>query len=353
MKTLYKISQIALFLIALQIFILPAVFAQESDSEKIPIAPTGINLTLSPTFINLLADPGETVESSIRIRNNNNFTEYFKIETRTFEPSQDGNSPVIRPLNENDTFGEWVSFSEETFVIDPNSTKVIDINIATPSDASLGYYYAFVITRQNEESEAATASIAGGTAVLSLLEVRSDNVTRELQIEDFKPSKLFYEYLPAQLEVTVKNSGNIHVIPVGDIFIDSMTNKEVSASPVNSGRGNVLPQSTRTFTVEFNDGFAVRVPKLDDDGNPIRDRNGNIKYTTKFDFSKMDKFRIGKYEATVILVYDNGERDVPIQATVSFWVIPWKIIGGGLIILVLILLGLRSAIAPVFRRKKS
>ena len=350
MKKIYS-SIILLLLLTLPIFV-SKVDAQENEVEQIPVAPTGINLTLSPTFINLIADPGETVDSSIRITNNNNFTEYFQIEVRTFEPSEGGDSPIIRPLRDSDNFGDWVNFSEERFTIAPNENKTIDVQIAAPDDATLGYYYAFIITRQNEETEAASASVAGGTAVLALLEVRSENVTRELQIEDFKPEKLFYEYLPAELKVTVKNTGNIHVIPVGDMFIDSMTNKEVSAFPVNSGRGNVLPQSTRTFTATFEDGFAVRVPKTDKDGNPVRDREGNIEYTTKFDFSKMDRFRIGKYEATVILVYDNGERDVPIQATVSFWVIPWKIIGGALIVLVLVLLGIKSAIAPVFRRNK-
>ncbi len=24
------------------------------------------------------------------------------------------------------------------------------------------------------------------------------------------------------------------------------------------------------------------------------------------------------------MVYDNGERDVPVESTVSFWVIPWR-----------------------------
>lgn len=347
-KRFYSVL-ILLLVIGFTAFSINKAFSQEA--EDIPVAPAGINLTLSPTFVNLITDPGESVDTNVRITNNNNFTEYLKIEVRTFEPSADGNSPVIRPIGEGDSFADWVKFSETEFSIGPNENKVIDIEINAPETSALGYYYAFMITRQNTETDPSNASIAGGTAVLALLEVRSDNAKRELQIEDFKPEKLFYEYLPAELKVTVRNTGNIHVIPVGDMFIDSMTNKEVSTSPVNEGRGNVLPQSTRTYSVTFDDGFAVRVPKTDKDGNPIRDRNGNIEYKTNFDFSKMDKFRIGKYEANVILVYDNGERDVPIQATVSFWVIPWKIILGALIVLVLVLLGLKSAIAPIFRKK--
>jgi hypothetical protein len=34
------------------------------------------------------------------------------------------------------------------------------------------------------------------------------------------------------------------------------------------------------------------------------------------------------------MVYDNGQRDVPIEATVSFWVIPWRVVGAGAVILI-------------------
>jgi hypothetical protein len=27
-----------------------------------------------------------------------------------------------------------------------------------------------------------------------------------------------------------------------------------------------------------------------------------------------------------VLVYDNGQRDVPMEAYVSFWIIPWRLI---------------------------
>jgi hypothetical protein len=40
------------------------------------------------------------------------------------------------------------------------------------------------------------------------------------------------------------------------------------------------------------------------------------------------------------MVYDNGQRDVPIEATVSFWVIPWRLVGGLLIVSIFALIGL-------------
>ena len=67
----------------------------------------------------------------------------------------------------------------------------------------------------------------------------------------------------------------------------------------------------------------------------VRDRNGNIETSVKFDTDKpLSKFRIGSYTASLLAVYDNGKRDVPLEAHLSFWVFPWKIIVGVLIIII-------------------
>jgi hypothetical protein len=43
---------------------------------------------------------------------------------------------------------------------------------------------------------------------------------------------------------------------------------------------------------------------------------------------------MGKYTAHMLLVYDNGERDIPIEAAVSFWIVPWRLIGGILLAII-------------------
>jgi hypothetical protein len=38
------------------------------------------------------------------------------------------------------------------------------------------------------------------------------------------------------------------------------------------------------------------------------------------------KLRFGKYQAKLLLIYDDGHRDVPLEGTVSFWVVPWRLL---------------------------
>jgi len=324
-------------------------------AKPIPITPpdqptVGIDLTLSPVFFTLTTDPGKAVTTNVKVTNNNNITEYLQVQLVRFAPDEKGEITLF-DLEPNDEFKNWISFSDEQFVIGPTETKIVKVTVDPPQDAALGYYYAVLISRigQNIPGKG-QAVVAGSPALPLLLEVRSPNAKREAQLVDFKTTQMFYEYLPVTFEVTMKNTGNIHLAPSGDIFLDWGNAKNVAILPVNEGRGNVLPNTQRTYSTSWQDGFAVRQPKTEN-GKEVLDKDGNPVFTTKYDFAKADKFRIGKYTARVIMVYDNGERDVPVEAKISFWVIPWKFILGGLVIVVIVLFGLKSIFSGLFKRK--
>jgi hypothetical protein len=63
----------------------------------------------------------------------------------------------------------------------------------------------------------------------------------------------------------------------------------------------------------------IRVPKA-------TTGKGSNEYTLKWDLQKGNKLRMGRYTAHLLMVYDNGQRDIPLEATVSFWVLPWKLL---------------------------
>ena len=356
MKAIFLQTGALLLLIA--ILVVPSNVAAQTtppsrNANPTPILPqeaptTGIDLTVSPVFLNLVTDPGEPVSSSVKVTNNSNITEYLEINLARFVPQATGN-PVIADLEENDPFADWASFSEEQFVLAPNETKTIQVTVDPSPDASLGYYYAMVVSRILEQEGSQQSVVAGAPAVPLLLEIRTPNAKREVQLVDFTTDKPFYEYLPTTFVVKLKNTGNIHVAPIGDVFIDSGTQQDIATIPVNYAKGNILPGSEREFTAEWTDGFAVRVPK-EENGKVVTDDQGRTVYETKYDFTKADKFRIGKYTANLLLIYDNGERDIPLEATVSFWVIPWKMLGIALIVILLSLLGLRSIVASNVQR---
>lgn len=313
---------------------------------------TGINLSLSPVFLNLRIDPGSESSTDFKIRNNNNVSENLKLRLLRYESTGNGGELRLVEPDANDPFPKWLSFSDPTFSLAAGESKTIKVTVKPPKEAALGYYYAIVVNRNVEGETSGGAVLAGAPAVPILVDVKSPNAKRELQLVDVKTDKVFYEYLPVQFLITVKNTGNIHAVPFGDIFIDWGDQKSVGAIPVNEGRGNVLPQSERVFRASWEDGFAVVLPKKDESGHDLKDKNGKTVYTTKYDFTKAHKFRIGKYTAHLLMVYDNGERDVPVEATVSFWVIPWKILGIAIVVLYFAFLGIKNTVGSSVKKVK-
>lgn len=336
-------------------------YAQETKPTQTPakievpqgnLPDVGINVTISPVFFNLSTNPGEKVSSQLKVRNDNNFTEYFRIDLAKFRPTQtvDGAQPVIQELSPGDEFANWIKFDTEEFTLGPDQTKTIKFTISPPKEAALGYYYSILINRIQEKEAGKRQTVIKGSAAASvLLDVRSPNARRELELVDFSTDRAFYEYFPISFKAVVKSKGNIHIVPVGDIFIDWGGKKEIVSIPFNPGRGNVLPQTQRNFTETWDDAFIVRVPKMEND-KQVKDKKGNLVYTTHWDFTKANKLRIGRYTAHLLMIYDNGQRDIPVEASVSFWVVPWKLLLGALVIGYFAFLGFKDRVTSLFRK---
>ncbi len=191
----------------------------------------GINLTIPPIFFNLTTNPGQiTTPQQLKVKNNNSFTEYLRLDLAKFIPSPNATQPVIQDLEPGDDFANWISFDTNEFSLAPGQIKTIKFTINPPKSAALGYYYAILINRIKErEPGRRETAVKGSAAVSILLDVRSPNAKRQLQLVDFSTDKLFYEYLPVTFTVKLKNAGNIHSIPVGDIFVDWGGAKELTS----------------------------------------------------------------------------------------------------------------------------
>jgi hypothetical protein len=245
-----------------------------------------------------------------------------------FKADENTGTPVLAEKQPGDDFLDWVAFSENSFQLPANEWKTITATFNVPTTASFGYYYAIVFSRVDEkvsQGERQTV-ITGGTATLVLLEVQVPNAKREIQVTDFTVDKSTFEFLPATFTIKLRNTGNVHVAPRGNIFINKGDTKDIAILEVNPGKGSILPNSPRDFQESWSDGFPYYTEKQID-GKAVLDADGKQVQELKWNFGDVSKLRWGKYTAKLLLIYDDGKRDVPIEAEVSFWVIPWRIIG--------------------------
>jgi len=339
------------------IFLLPAltfIFGMNlvlPVSAQTPAEDTGLSLVTSPLPINLITEPGATVSAQLKVKNGGTKTERLKVGLMKFAAYGEEGKPKLLDREKGDDFFDWVSFSENSFEVAPNEWKTITATFKVSKTAAFGYYYAITFSRAGEEKPTGPrqTAIVGATATLVLLEVRVPNAKREVEVLEFSTDHKFYEFLPVVFSVKLRNKGNVHVAPRGNIFIDRGKTHDVAILEINPDKGNILPSSNRIFETKWIDGFPLYVEKTKD-GKTVLDEKGNIVKTLKWDFSQAHKLRWGHYTANMLLVYDDGKRDQTIEGQVSFWVVPWRLIGGGIVVVIFMLIGLQSTLKKLWHK---
>lgn len=308
-------------------------------------ASNAFNLTTSPLPIELLTIPGKTVTTDLRVQNSGTAPVKIKVSLLKFKASGSNGQPELLPRQAGDTFFDWVSFSKTSFVANPNVWETVVMTVSPPSDAAFGYYYAVVFSQDTTgdvSTTTTTSKLTGAAATLVLLNVQATGEKKQVAVTSFSTDKRLYEYLPATFNITIRNTGNVHVVPQGNIYISRNHKQNVAVIDVNPNLGNTLPGSSRVFTVSWNDGFPVYDKKLDGSGQVVTGKDGKPVLQLNYDLSKTNKLRFGKYYAHLTLVYDDGTKDIPIEGEVSFWVVPWKLLPVVILAGIMVLVGLYS-----------
>lgn len=313
----------AIFTLSLT-FILPAsAFAQNVD------------LTVSPVFFDFSPHPGEVLKDKVRVHNNTSTPLQLTITIDSMGVNDRGDVvPQALPSTEN---SNWFSFTANKITVPANEWLDVPYTISVPQNAAFGNYFAITFAPAVTKTPGSNALVQGNIVVPVLLNVQKEGSIATASIESFQVGSFVNEFLPVDFAVSVKNTGNIHLSPRGNIFIRGSGDKDLAILEINSAKSNILPNSARAFTSKWSDGFLVREPVLE---NGVAKLNNRGEPLTKIviNWNKLTNFRIGKYTAYVLLAYDDGKRDVPIDATTTFWVFPYTavIIGVGLVLLVLI-----------------
>lgn len=311
------------------LFFHPALAADETGEFSIQVSP-------SPLFVAL--NPGETKTVELKIRNNGLKSEDLKIYCRSFTLSD--NSSEIRLDDQTPAYiDEMVSFSQENFTVKAGEWFTQRLIFKIPEEAGFSYSFAVVIDRQKDaEQTSGQTSLRGSVAVFALINVNRPDAQRRISIKHFSISQGIYEYLPAEFTITVQNTGNTIVQPYGNIYIESgSSDKPLAVLPVNETKAYILPATTRNLKTEWSAGFPYfKTVKTAD--------NAEAKSQLVWDWKKLSDFRIGRYRAKLVAVYNDGSRDIPLTGEINFWVIPWKLLLFPLILLLLLIIGTVSIV---------
>lgn len=273
--------------------------------------PTGGQaLEIGPPVLNLSGNPGATVKSEVKLRNVSNAAMVVSADINNFSASssENGNPSVSIDNKEPDPYSmiDWFKPVNQ-MTLKAKQMVTIPVSIKIPSNAAPGGYYAAVrFTGRPAELDGTGVSLSASIASLVLMKVNGA-AKESMSLEEYSVRQNaitggLFESMPIQFTTRLKNQGNIHEQPSGYIDIKDMFGKQVVSLSVNADRRNVLPASIRKFETTL-DNTAV--------GNRIL---------------------FGRYTADLSLTY--GANNTVIKKQISFWVIPYRIIG--LIILALV-----------------
>lgn len=339
-KGLFALAVVSLGLI----YINPPAHAQSSSTDE------GFAASLSPLPILLSTKPGTSTSADLRVNNPSSHNQRYKVLVKTFtQDGADGKVTLHEP-GPGDDFVNWIHFDKTVFDAPPGLWQTVKMTVDVPSTAAFGYYYAVEFTGADApvKQSGTGTSIQGAVANFVLLNAQAPGEKKQLQVTSFTADHQVYEFLPATFSIRVHNSGNIFAGASGNIFI-SRGGKQVAILNVNENKGLIIPGSNRLFTVAWDDGFPVYKTVYGANGHPVLDKDGNPQKKLVWNFSQISKLRFGHYTAKLALIYNDGTRDVPINGTVSFWVIPWRVIGILLIVGVFVVIGFWSTFKKIGR----
>jgi uncharacterized protein YxeA len=268
------------------------------------------DFVVEPGKTEIFVNPGESVTKSITITNRIGKNVKFKLTTEDMVGTNDLQSPIKLLGDEKGPYSikDFIKPEISEFELALGDKIVIPVTVTVPVDAEpRGYYGALIVSNEPEVLGDAQSKDTEGKARLvsrigSLFFLRINGEGKEGgSLEDFKiigPSKTFYENRPKGFEISFKNTGNVHLVPHGKIIIKNILGRDVGSIPVDAYFS--LPDSTRYREVFWQEGTGL-----------------------------------GRYTANLSLFPGYGNENQ--EMSVSFWIIPWKILLAtfvGLIILI-------------------
>lgn len=276
-------------------------------------------LEISPPLIELQADPNTIINGSIKVRNITGQTQTIYSQIDDFEAQGEDGKPALILKTLPDTpysMKTWIK-QIPTFSLKSQELREVPFSIAIPANGTPGGHYG-VIRFSNKPPEPEGTGVGLGASVGTLVLLRvSGTVVDKLQLESYNTAqggdnKTFFQRGPIDIVERFKNSGNDHVRPQGSVTIKDWFGKTTATLQVNDAKGAILPGSIRKFE------------------------------------EKLDKPMFGRYTAKLLVAY--GADNQQVESTITFWVLPLKTLGLGLLLLIALFLLLRFYNRMIIKR---
>lgn len=283
-------------LVATPLFALPT-HAQAANANAAD------GLQISPALIEVNGEAGKSYTIQIRVTNVTASDLTFDSTVNDFSSKDESGTPSVNldtTLPNAASIRSWVRVID-SFELKARESKNISATLSIPTNAEPGGHYGVIrFSGRAPTIEGSGVGLAASAGSLVLVRV-AGAVDEDLDLLTFQTSQNntwsgFFKYGPVDFIMRFENKGNVHVKPIGQIEIRDIFGNKVETLTVNPDKGNVLPLSVRKFQ------------------------------------STLDRqWLFGRYTADLSVAY--GTTGQAIVQSISFWVIPYRLIIGSIVLL--------------------
>jgi hypothetical protein len=276
----FKKKKLLLFSFLIATFCLlltTAVKAQETQRTVTVINPA----------IEISLPPGGYTEGKTAVINDSSAPVTFNLGLQDYIVTDTIGTPNLLPpntLNSKYSAAAWIVLDPSTFTLNPQERKTVNYYLRVPKNASpCGHYAAIVYSPVGQAGAGSGTNVQAKIGSLFYITVAGKCV-ENAQVSKFYVNP-FSEYGPVNVLTQIKNLGNLHISPKGSITVSGLFYNQSKTLESH----NIFPETARDFVNTFG-----------------------------------QTFMIGRYQATLLGSY-GVNNNMPLIASVSFWVFPWRI----------------------------
>jgi hypothetical protein len=300
-------------------------YAATTPSTTNNTANNGQALEIAPPVITLTVNPGQTITTKIYLRDVSKGDLIVAGQANDFVAAGESGTPrVLLEDTGNNPYSlkNWVTPPASIRLVS-KEIKTMDITFRVPANASPGGHYGVIrFTATAPEVNGTGVALSASLGSLVLMTVNG-KISDNMSVQEFsvnhngKAGKLFQSG-PLNFVTRLKNNGNVHEQPTGQVTITDMFGRKLAVVNVNTPPKNVLPQSIR-------------------------------KFESPLDKSVIGNKRLfGRYHANLKVTY--GQDKKVLTSSMTFWVIPYRLIAIVITVLIAGFFILRFAIRRYNRR---
>lgn len=271
-------------------------------------------LLISDPLIEFSLIPGEEVKKVVKITNDGKETITVRPVTNNFVAKDENGGAKF--TDEREGLASWIRIDPSSVTLNPGERAEKEFSIVVPDNADPGSHYAAIFWETAPNPVAGGAALVAKTGHLILIRI-AGQVVEDGQIVQFdlvKDKKIFSS-LPIDFFIRFENTGTVYLKPYGQIEIKNIFGQQSGLIDVNTvTRKNVLTGSTRRLEEGWQRSPVITKGFLAGLRNEI------------------NNFGFGFYTASVSVIF--GSENKQVSARTSFWIIPWRLIILGIVILI-------------------